>query len=160
MNLRIATNPRLKPSETHISDVSFKHIKIVKTFRHMALFTWTRYEGGIYLTKGRRIYKLIISQDNSMSIARWSYNLLNVSYGSITTLLYKQFTGINRIHHVKDYLNYIIDNKFADFIFVLHTSKGIIELTDAIHIKKYKVARKTYELKVSAKELREKASKL
>jgi len=158
MNLRIAAKTKLKPSETHISDAVFKHIKMVKTFRHMSLFNWTRYEGGIYLIKNRRIYKFILYQDNTT--LKWTYNLLNVGYSSISIPMFTNTIGNNRIYTVKDYLNYIIDNKFADFIFVTHTAKGIIELIDAIHIKKYKVTRKQYELKIPAKELREKATKL
>ena len=159
MNLRIAVGTKLKPSETHISDAVFKHIKMVKTFRHMSMFQWTRYEGGIYLTKGRRIYKFLMYQEKSSG--KWSYNILNISYASQAAPMYTKLNGASSgMYDVKAYLNYLIDEKFVDFIFVTHTTQGVIELTDAIHNKKYKVARKKYELKISAKELREKAAQL
>lgn len=162
MNLRKISGTIKLPKDIHITEVKFKYIKYIKTKKHLSCYDYSQTHTGIFGIKNKKIYKLISYTHNTC----WHYALLPIHIGPFYGGHYYDRTGrkaediilVNIFNtksghngSISDYMLNSISNNHIDYFFSLRDNKGLIELFEAVHVKKYKTGKLKDESKKSTK---------
>lgn len=157
MNLRSTTPKLISPKEIHISTVKFKYVKRITTNKHFSCFAYSITYSGLYGTKGKKLYKILITSTRQ----RVYFKLIEVNIKSYFKgnfysnknadefIFESEFTGnAGKYPTISKYMQSLLDDKKLDYLYSIQNINGLLELLNALYVKKYKTARLKNESKI------------